>query len=419
METPPTGSRLRARLPFIFGVLVPLLFTAIILVRGIPEIPAAYDHRNGYPLDLQYLIDGGKLITSGNPEYLYHTPARLENFALFFGYPYPGGWAYAPTFAYLMSPLGHVGYFTGLDIWRVGVAICVLIIGVATASVFKSWAWRIAVLAAAITWEPLLTDARFAQSGALAAAFVVGGILLFLYNRVWGAAVLGVSVFKPTVAIGPAIMMLSEKPRVVAAVCIVAALVALTPFLWLGLDPLGGWIQTLVTRPIQEYLASSRLNQGLTSNIHLNGTTARIFLSAALLVLVVAVHLVEERAGMEAAGALAICGSLMANPHALAYDWGVAFAVIILLRRASRLPLLSTDAGAGFVLILLFIAGDISWHLADHNATARPLLYWALGTMLVILAATFAPGRLTAWMPRSLPLRAEETPDARIGASQG
>src|SRR5204863_2991422 len=101
-----------------------------------------------------------------------------------------------------------------------------------------------------------------------------------------------------------------------------------------------------------------------------------------------------------AAGALAVCGSLIANPHALAYDWGVAFAVILLLRRANRLPFWSTDAGAGLVLVLLFIAGDISWKLADHNATARPLLYWALAVMAGILVTALAPRPISAWLPR-------------------
>ena len=72
-------------------------------------------------------------------------------------------------------------------------------------------------------------------------------MLLYLRNRVWGAAVLGLTVFKPTVAIGPAIMMLSERGKVIAAFCVVAALVALVPFIWLGIDPLLGWGQTLVT----------------------------------------------------------------------------------------------------------------------------------------------------------------------------
>src|SRR5205823_1519309 len=143
----------------------------------------------------------------------------------------------------------------------------------------------LAVVAAVAAWEPLLTDARFGQSGAFAAALLVGGVLLYLRNRVWGAAVLGLVVFKPTVAIGPAIMMLSERGKVVAAFCAVAVVVALVPFLWLGVDPFLGWLQTLVTRPLQEYLASSRLNQGLTAGIHINGTTARLILALALLTL--------------------------------------------------------------------------------------------------------------------------------------
>jgi hypothetical protein len=399
----PTGGGMRGRLPFVLGTILPLLLSAIVLVRGVPQIIDAYGHSHGYPLDLQYLINGGRLITSDTPGFLYQTPRNIENFRFFYGYRYPGGYAYAPTFAYAMAPLAHVGLFTGVDIWRVGIAICTVTIALATASVFKSWGWRLAVVAAGITWEPLLTDVRYAQSGALAAAFLVGGVLLFLHNRVWGAALLGLTVFKPTVAIGPAIMVLAEKPRVLAAFCLVAALIALTPFFWIGFGPLLSWVQILVTRPIQEIVASSRLNQGLTSTIHLNGATARIVLSIAVLVLVTVCHVVHQKAGVEAAGALAICGSLIANPHALVYDWGVAFAVILLLRRARGLPFWSTDIGAGVVLILLFVAGDISWKLAAHNGSARPLLYWAVAVMVGILATVLAPRSFGSWLPRMQP----------------
>jgi glycosyl transferase family 87 len=409
VKSPAGPPDIKAKLPLFFSVVVPLVFAVVIVIRGIPVVIKAYDGSEGYPLDLQYLIDGGRLITSDHPELLYVPPGDVSKFGFAYGYPFPGAYAYAPTFAYATAPLAHVGLTTGFDIWKAGVFICVLIVALATASVFRSWWWRLAVVAAALTWEPLLTDARFGQSGALGAALLVGGVLLFLSNRLWGAAVLGLTIFKPTVAIGPAIMVLAEKPRVVAAFCIVAAIIAFTPFLWLGSGPLIGWLQTLVTRPIQEYLASSRLNQGITSNIHLNGTTARLFLSIALLVLVAACHFVELKAGVEAAGALAVCGSLIANPHALAYDWGIAFAVILLLRRAERLPFWSTDAGAGIVLILLFIAGDISWKLADHNATVRPLLYWALAVMAGILVTVFVPHQVGAWAPSVQPVEIKKS----------
>ena len=254
---------------------LPLLFSIIVLVRGLPDVVKANNGSEGFPLDFQYLVDAGRVITSDQPEFLYQPPADIGKFVFARGYPYPGNYAYTPTFAYAMSPLGHMNGNTAWKWWKVGVGLCVAIVAVATASAFKSWPWRIAVIAAAITWEPFLVNARFGQSGALAAALLVAGVLLFLRNRFWGAALLGVTVFKPTVAIGPAIMLLSEKPKVIAAFCVVAALVALTPFIWLGADSFNGWIQTLVTRPIQEYFASSRLNQGIVSFVHLNGTGGR------------------------------------------------------------------------------------------------------------------------------------------------
>jgi hypothetical protein len=384
----------------------------------LPEVVKANNGSEGYPLDFAYLVDAGLLITSPERDFLYQPPADLSGFQFGHGYPFPGGYAYPPAFAYAMAPLGHLDRVAAWDWWKVGVGICIAIVALATASAFKSWWWRFGVVAAAVTWEPFLTNARFGQSGALAAALLVGGVLLFMSNRVAGAALLGLTMFKPTVAIGPAMMILSERPRVIAAFCVVAGLLALTPFLWLGVGPMQGWIQTLVTRPIQEYFASSRLNQGLVSFVHINGTTGRFILSLALLGLVIGCHFVELRAGVEAAGALAVCGSLVANPHALVYDWGVAFAVIFLLRRSSQLAIWSTDLGAGFLLILLFVAGDISWQLATRNASVRPLLFWALAVMALILATALLPVDLipARWRRPDAPAEAQGEASSLGGA---
>src|SRR5262249_42446955 len=162
----------------------PLFLSAALLIRGVPHLIGAFDGHEGCPLDFQYLVDGGRVITSDHPGWLYQPPRQLNQFQFAYGYPYPGSYAYAPPFAYASPAFGEVDLCsTAWNTWKAGVFFCMLVVALLTASVFKSWAWRLAVVLAALTWQPLLTDARFGQSGALAAALAVGGVFLFLRNK--------------------------------------------------------------------------------------------------------------------------------------------------------------------------------------------------------------------------------------------
>ncbi len=372
-------------------IILPLLLAAVLLARGVPHVLDAYSGRQGYPLDLDYLINAGRVITGDRPGALYDRSQQPANWRRQYGYFFPGAYAYAPAFALASAPLKEVDGKTAWDISRVIIAISMLALALGTASAFASWPWRAAAFAAVITWQPLLLNARLGQTGAYAAALLGCGIVLFLRNRALGAALLGLTIFKPTIAIGPAIMVLSEKPRVIAAFCLVAGLVALVPFLWLGIDPLRGWIETLATRPLQEYFASNRFNQGIFGRVRINGPEARVALALGLLALVALCHFVERGAGLEAAAAVAVCGSLLANPHSLLYDWGPGFAVILLVRRSARLGALSTDLGAGILMVSMFVAGEVSWSLSDRDATVRPLLLWGLATFALLGVAGLRP----------------------------
>ena len=113
---------------------------------------------------------------------------------------------------------------------------------------------------------------------------------------------------------------------------------------------------------------------------------------------------VRESLGLCAGAAFALIVSLLLNPHGLIYDWGVAFAGIMLLRRSKLLGEDALELAFGLLGVTLFAAGQLAWHLTFHDYVIRPLTGWAL----LVTAATLV---LTAYEPARTRLRLMPEPE--------
>src|SRR6185295_13280018 len=115
------------------------------------------------------------------------------------------------------------------------------------------------------------------------------------------------------------------------------------------------WLDILSTRGASDLGGAARYNQGLNSL--LGRTEVVSFLLLALLIGgVLLSERVRENLGLYAGAAFALFASLLLNPHGLIYDWGVAFAGIMLLRRANLLEDKAAELAFGLLGLSLFIA---------------------------------------------------------------
>jgi hypothetical protein len=103
---------------------------------------------------------------------------------------------------------------------------------------------------------------------------------------------------------------------------------------------------------------------------------------------------VRENLGVCAGAAFALFAALLLNPHGLIYDWGVAFAGVMLLRRSKLLPDDRAELAIGLLGISLFAAGQLAWHLTFHDYVIRPLTGWTMLVTGALLAlALYGPAR--------------------------
>lgn len=372
---------------------IALLFALIVLWRGLPAAYDAYTAGAGTGGDLGYLLDAAELVTgSGESKTLYGPgPAGLDQtqYKAIYGHGYPYYYPYAPAFAYAMSPLTTVSRDTAFDLWRVGVGLCTAVLAYLVAASFRSWAWRIAMVAAVVCWDPLLLNARIGQAGALIAAATAVAVVVYLRNRNVGAALMGILALKPTAAIGPALIAFSEKGRVWVVFLVTAVVVVMVPFLYFGPSAFFNWLDILSTRGASDLGGAAGYNQGLNSL--LGRTEVVSFLLLALLIGgVLLSERVRENLGLCAGAAFALFASLLLNPHGLIYDWGVAFAGIMLLRRSKLLSEETCELAIGMLGLSLFAAGQLAWHLTFHDYVMRPLTGWTLLVTAGLLLLTFS-----------------------------
>jgi hypothetical protein len=246
------------------------------------------------------------------------------------------------------------------------------------------------MVAAIVCWDPMLLNARIGQAGALIAAATAVAVVLFVKNRNAGAVLMGLLAMKPTAAIGPALIAFSEKGRVWMFFLATAVIVVMVPFVYFGPGAFRDWLDILSTRGASDLGGAARYNQGLNSL--LGRTEVVSFLLLALLIGgVLLSEKVRENLGLYGGASFALFAALLLNPHGLIYDWGVAFAGIMLLRRAPMLDDDRSDIAIGLLGMSLFAAGQLAWHLTFHDYVVRPLTGW---TMLVtggLLLLAFLP----------------------------
>ena len=133
---------------------IALLFALLVLWRGLPAAYDAYTAGAGTGGDLGYLLDAAELVTNGDESKTLYGPGPVgldqTQYKAIYGHEYPYYYPYAPAFAFAMSPLTTVSRDTAFDLWRVGAALCTGILALLVASSFRSWAWRIAMVAAIV-----------------------------------------------------------------------------------------------------------------------------------------------------------------------------------------------------------------------------------------------------------------------------
>ena len=131
-------------------------------------------------------------------------------------------------------------------------------LGLLVAREFRTWPWRIAIFLAVVFWEPLLVNARIGQTGAFIALATAIAVLVFLRNKNFGAILFGLIAVKPTAVIGPSLLVFPEKMGVWARYAGTAAVVILTPFLYLGFNQFTRWLNVLSTRGADDVGATAR-----------------------------------------------------------------------------------------------------------------------------------------------------------------
>jgi hypothetical protein len=355
--------------------------------------------------DINYFRGAGYLAREGDAEYLYVRPIPPE---VLDGLrdqrsQIPGGFAYTPLTAYASLPLADQTPVDAGKTWQRAVLAAILVTGVAVASAFKSWHWRLAIVLAAFAWYPLLLNIRFAQTGAFGAAIVAVGYALFFKQRVGGAGLLGLLIFKPTFAIGPGLAMLGERRRVILTWGLAVLAIGIVPiFLVGGVDAFQGWIDVLRERVTTELGGRHKLQEGLMRHVDFVGVAGYAMLAVIGAILVASVVLVHERLGVAEAAVLSIAATMLLSPHSLIYDWGFLYVTILLVRRSQSLPLLANDFGAGIFAIVLFGFGQWSQHILDVKGEMflHPLSLWAVGVSAALVGIALSRGGVPA-MPFS------------------
>jgi hypothetical protein len=373
--------------------LIPLAVAVVILWFGLPAVFDAYDApAQG---DLLYIIDGGNVITDGRPDSLYRQDqaSKQEGFDLSKkgGYYFPFGYPYTPTFALAMVPLAKMDDEVAARIWQGVTAFTTLVLAGMVASAFRGWSWRLFIVAMVVCWEPLLLNARIGQTGALVAGASAVGFVVFLRNRDVGAVLMGLLAFKPTAAIAPFFLIFPERLRVWVRFYGTIALIALVPFIWLGPQALFGWIEILTDRAVLDLEGGHVYNQGLSAVINLKNPVGVFIVASALLLVALLVSSVEARLGIGVAAALTIFLALLLNPHSLLYDWGVAFAGVMLVRSGGLFPEKLADAGAGAMAVTLFGAGQLVWNRYQAGDPSHLLTGWTVIVVAGLILLAFRP----------------------------
>jgi hypothetical protein len=368
------------------------VFILFLLIRGIPNAIEAYDDPSIRFSDFRFLYNAGRLATSGEAKQLYGPEPDNNAWVEAHGYNFPVWYPYPPSVALATGILEPLGLEDAGTAWRVLVALSTLVLAFLVARSFRSWPWRAAVALAIICWEPILVNARIGQTGAFIALATAVAVLTFLRNKNLGAILFGLIAVKPTAVIGPSLLVFPEKLSVWARYAGSAAIIILTPFVWLGFDQFKRWLNVLSTRgadDVGSVGATHYYNQGITSAF---GGAGYLGLFVAIVLLIAAAFAVSEvlkRLGPYAGAAFVLALAALVNPHNLIYDWGTAFIVVLLLRRSDLLPEKYSELTYGALAISLYAAGEIAWDVRYSFYAVRPLTLWAVCVTLGLLWVAF------------------------------
>jgi hypothetical protein len=372
--------------------LVALAFIMYLAVRAVPAAVDAYQDPSIDIADFSFLYNAGVLATSSDAKQLYGPEPNNTIWTQEKGYSYPIWYPYPPVVAVATGALQLFGRAGGADVWRLLVGVSSLALGFLVAREFRSWPWRVAAVLAVVTFDPLLTNARIGQTGAFVALATAIAVLVFLRNKNLGAILFGCMALKPTLVIGPALLVFPEKLSVWARYVAAAAIVILTPFLYFGLDQFMRWLDVLSTRGAYDTGSTGAVhyyNQGITSAF---GGAGYLGLAIAIVLFVLAAFAVAEvlkRLGPYAGPAFVLALAALVNPHNLIYDWGTAFVVVLLLRRSDLVPSRYAELACGALAISLFAAGQFAWDARYSFYTFRPLTVWAFGVTATLLVVAF------------------------------
>jgi len=232
---------------------------------------------------------------------------------------------------------------------------------------------------------------QFIETGIFVALAVAFGVVLFLRNRNWGAIALGILALKPTAMLGPMLMVYPERFGVWLRLFISGVIVAFAPFLWLGFGSMRHWLTILFDRASTDIAGGHYYNQGLSS---LAGRSNALIIIGGCIVLIAAALLTEQvrkNLGLHASIAFAVTLGCLVNPHSLLYDWGTAFVIVFLVRKAIHLSDIPADFLSGLFMISLFVAGQLTWHYRTHDFGIQPLTAWGILVAFGILVGTFWP----------------------------
>ena len=383
----------------IASALLAVVFIVYLLVRGAPNARDAYQDPSIHIADFRFLYNAGQLITSEDAKQLYGPEPDSNTWVKEKGYNYPVWYPYPPSVALATGLLTPFGKDTAADIWRVLVALSTIALAFLVARAFRTWPWRVAIFLAIVFWEPMLVNARIGQTGAFVALATAIAVLVFLRNKNLGAILFGLIAVKPTAVIGPSLLIFPEKMGVWARYAGTAAVVILTPFLYLGFGQFTGWLNVLSTRGSYDVGGTGAVhyyNQGITSAF---GGAGYLGLIVAIVLLVAAAFAVQEvlkRLGPYAGAAFVLSMAALVNPHNLIYDWGTAFVVVLLLRRSDLIPAKYAEIALGALAISLFAAGQIAWDVRYSLYVIRPLTFWAFCVTVGLLIVAFWD-QIVAW----------------------
>lgn len=372
------------------GHLLPLIIAALIVWWAAPDAIDAYKTKKPGG-DFDYLIAGGRVLTD-EPFALYDRGIDGKAWQAEHGYNFPGWYPYPPAAALLTVPLGEVSLAGAFTIWRVLIALSVFLLAVCLLRPFKSWSWRIALLAVLACWQPLLLNITIGQTGAFVAALVAVTMSVYLRNPRLGALVLGLLVLKPTAALIGVLTLFPRSMDHWLRFSAVVLAVGFLPFLWLGAEPLRQWLDILTNRTSNDLGGGHSYNQGFTSVLGIsNPRLVMIILIAGALGILAVVQRIYDRLGVEASAAFALYAGLLLNPHSLLYDWPAAVVGIALLRRASPVGWTANDTGAGLLAMSLFAAGQLAWRGELALGPMQPLTAWSAALCCYLTVRAFLP----------------------------